>query len=418
MNKHVIVIGGGIVGIATIIWLQRYGCKVTLIDRQITQQAASYGNAGVLASCSIIPVTVPGLLGKAPKMLFSPDQPLFLKWSYLFKLLPWLRKYLAHCNTADVERIAAALAPIIGNSLQDHQALAANTPAAGFVHPDDYLFLYDSEDIFAADRFAWQLREQYHFSWEVLKGDAVTAYDPNLTGNGQILVRMNGHGRIPKPGNYVKALTDYALAQGAELVTGEVADFILGNRGNGRVTGVKTTAQQIIHADAVAITGGIWSGQLTKKIGLNIPVETERGYHLELINPNIMPRAPVMVDSGKFVMTPMDDRLRLAGLVEFAGLQAAASTAPQNLLRKKIRETLPGIQWQDEASWLGHRPAPADSIPLIGKIEHMQGLYAGFGHHHVGLTGGPRTGQLLAQLISGQEPDIDLSLYRPDRFAA
>ena len=413
MSKQVIVIGAGIVGISTTIWLQRYGCKVTLIDRQISKQAASYGNAGVLASCSVVPVTVPGLLGKAPKMLFSPDQPLFLRWSYLLKLLPWLRKYLSHCNIDDVERIATALAPIIANSLHDHQQLANDTPAESFVKPDDYLFLYDSRAYFEADSLAWRLRAEHDFSWDELEGDEVSEYDPNLSGGDQVLVRMHNHGRIPKPGNYVKALTEYTVAQGAELITGEVAEFIKDGQ---RVTGVKTADQQTFAADAVAVTTGIWSPGLTKKLGIHVPVESERGYHVELINPSIMTRAPTMVASGKFVMTPMDNRLRLAGIVEFGGLEAEASGAPHELLRRKVREALPGVEWEEEATWLGHRPAPVDSIPLIGKINHLPGLYTGFGHHHIGLTGGPRTGQLLAQLISGQEPEIDLSPYRPDRF--
>ncbi len=413
MSKHIIVIGAGIVGISTAIWLKRYGCKVTIIDRQIAKQAASYGNAGILAACSVVPVTVPGLLKKAPKMLFSADQPLFLKWSYLLTLLPWLHQYLSHCNVADVERIAAALTPIVGNSLYDHQALAADSPAAAFVHPDDYLFLYDSPAHFKADAFAWKLREQHGFSWEVIEGAAVKAYDPALIGNGQLLVRMNNHGRIPKPGNYIKALTEYAVSLGVELISGEVEDFI---QENSRISGVKASDQQTITADAVAVTTGIWSAGLTKKLGINVPMETERGYHVELINPTIMPRSPVMVTSGKFVMTPMGERLRLAGIVEFGGLEAEPSKVAHDLLRKKIKETLPGISWQDESTWLGHRPAPVDSIPLIGKINQLQDLYVGFGHHHVGLTGGPRTGQLLAQLISGQEPDIDLTPYRPDRF--
>ncbi len=411
--KHVIVIGAGIVGVSTTLWLQRYGCKVTLIDRQISKQAASYGNAGILAACSIIPVTVPGLIAKAPKMLFSPEQPLFLRWSYLFTLLPWLRQYLAHCNQDDVERIAKALMPLIGDSLHHHQALAQGTPAAAFVKPDDYSFLYDSRAAYTADAMAWQLREAYGFSWDVLEGDAVTAYDPNLNGGGQVLVRMHHHGRIPKPGDYVQALTQHALAQGATLIRGEVAEFI--KRGE-CISGVKTADQQSFSADAVAVTTGVWSPGLTRQLGIRVPVESERGYHIELINPNIMPRAPIMVASGKFVMTPMGDRLRLAGIVEFGGLEAEASSAPHTLLRKKVRETLPGIQWEDETSWLGHRPAPVDSIPLIGQIDHLPGLYTGFGHHHIGLTGGPRTGQLLAQLISGQEPAVDLQPYRPDRF--
>ncbi|MFZ1725417.1 MAG: FAD-binding oxidoreductase, partial [Albidovulum sp.] len=158
------------------------------------------------------------------------------------------------------------------------------------------------------------------------------------------------------------------------------------------------------------------SGPLAKQLGLKVPLESERGYHLELWGANIMPRAPVMVASGKFVATPMEGRLRLAGIVEFGGLDAPASAAPFALLKKGIRAAIPGITWQREEEWMGHRPAPADSVPIIGELDHIRGAFTGFGHHHVGLTGGPKTGQILAGLISGKKSNLNLAPYAPSRF--
>ena len=129
-----------------------------------------------------------------------------------------------------------------------------------------------------------------------------------------------------------------------------------------------------------------------------------------------MPRSPVMVASGKFVATPMDGRLRLAGIVEFGGLDAPPSRAPFRLLEYNIRATIPGIEWKEKTEWMGHRPAVADSTPLIGEVPDISGTFVGFGHDHVGLTGGPKTGRLLAQLISGRQPNVDMSPYAPSRF--
>ena len=124
-----------------------------------------------------------------------------------------------------------------------------------------------------------------------------------------------------------------------------------------------------------------------------------------------------MVASGKFVATPMDGRLRLAGIVEFGGLQAAPSRRPYDLLRENIRAAIPGITWEYEVEWLGHRPAPADSIPLIGAVPGVTGAWLGFGHHHVGMTGGPKTGRLLAQMIAGKTLNVGVGAYSPARFA-
>ena len=172
------------------------------------------------------------------------------------------------------------------------------------------------------------------------------------------------------------------------------------------------------HCDGAVLAAGAWSGRLAAKFGLKAPLETERGYHLELWEPSVMPRSPVMVASGKFVATPMDGRLRLAGVVEFGGLKAAPSRAPYRLLEQNIRAAMPGLTWKRTVEWMGHRPSMADSIPVIGEVPGLSGAYAAFGHDHVGLTGGPKTGRIMAQIISGTRPNIDLDPYSPARFMA
>jgi len=412
-QKTIVIIGAGIVGVATAIWLQREGHSVILVDRQDPGEGASHGNGGVLAACSIVPVTVPGLLAKAPRMLFDKNQPLFLKWAYLPKLLPWLRKYLAHANVADTTRIAQAMFPIVGDSLADHQALAQGTPAARYIVPSDYLYVYNSRADFQADSFGWGLRRDAGFTWDELEGAAFNTYDPSFGPHLGFAAKLADHGRISDPGAYVKALAAHAAAQGAQIRRAEVTGLV---RENGRVTGVRAGGETIACDDAVLALGA-WSGPLAQALGLDVPLESERGYHLELWNPSVMPKSPVMVASGKFVATPMEGRLRLAGIVEFGGLQAAPSRRPFDLLRENIRAAMPGITWDHEVEWLGHRPAPADSIPLIGPVPGATGAWLGFGHHHVGMTGGPKTGRMLAQMISGKTLNVDVGAYSPTRFA-
>ena len=411
--RHVAVVGAGIVGVATAIELRRAGLEVTLIDRGEPGEGTSFGNGGVLASCAVVPVTVPGLLKKAPKMLFSRDQPLFLKWSYLPKLLPWLRRYLKHANAADARRIASAMNPIIGDSLADHQSLAAGTPAERWLVPSEYVFLYRDRAAFEADSFVWDIRRDEGFTWREIEGDAVAEFDPNLSADIGFVVALPDHGHITDPGRYVKDLAAHAIEQGANWRQGTVSDVV---QESGRVVGVRIDGETLA-ADAVVIATGAWSRALTDKLGVDIPLESERGYHLELVEPSVMPKVPCMVASGKFVMTPMDGRLRLAGVVEFGGLDAPPSREPVELLRRQALDVLPGITFRETREWLGHRPAPTDSIPVIGELEHLPGAWLGFGHQHVGLTGGPKTGRLLAQMISGNPPNLDMAPYAPERFA-
>ncbi len=412
-GKCVAVIGAGIVGVSTAIWLQRSGNEVTLIDRLGPGEGTSYGNGGILASCSIVPVTVPGLIGKVPSMLMDRNSPLFLRWSYLPKLLPFLRRYLSHCTTSETTRIAAALNDIVGDSLEQHQALAAGTGAEKWLVPSDYLFIYGDRSNYEADAFGWSLRKANGFSWEELEGDAFEAYDPVFAKDLNFAARLPGHGRISDPGRYVKDLAAHFTDQGGRYITAEVSDF---RKTEGAVTGV-VTGQGVIDCGAAVLTAGVWSGPLAKKLGMKVPLESERGYHVELIEPNIMPRSPVMIASGKYVVTPMDGRLRVAGLVEFGGLDAPASKRPIELLLENISKAIPGLTWKDTREWMGHRPAVSDSIPVIGEAPGLKSVFMGFGHHHIGLTGGPKTGRILAGLISGDRPNSDLSAYAPARFA-
>ena len=411
--KTIVIIGAGIVGVSTAIWLQREHHNVILIDKAGPGEGTSYGNGGVLASCSIVPVTVPGLLRKAPKMLVSPTQPLFLKWGYLPRLIPWLTRYLSHANAEDVERIAAALTPIVGDSLNDHKALAAGTGAEKWIVPSDYLFLYENRAHFEGDAFGWDIRRKHGFHWEELEGAAFHAYDPVFSTDIGFAAKLSDHGHVTDPGQYVKDLAAHVEANGGRIIKAAVEDIA---RENGRVTGVRA-GEDTIACDTAIVTAGVWSSPLAKRLGVSVPLESERGYHLELIEPSTMPRSPVMVASGKFVATPLDGRIRLAGIVEFGGLDAPPSRAPFELMRKNARAAFPGVTWKEEAEWMGHRPAPADSIPIIGAVPGIEGAYMGFGHHHIGLTGGPKTGRLLAQLIAGRTPNTDMSVYAPSRFA-
>ncbi len=411
-SQHIVVIGAGIVGVAAAIWLQRDGHHVTLIDREGPAAGTSFGNGGVLASCAVVPVTGPHLPKAAPRMILDRNSPLFVRWSYLPKLAPWLIRYLSNCSTARTTKISNGLAPIVTHSLEEHQALAAGTGAEKWITPSDYLYVYKDRTAFEADSLGWDLRKQHGISWDELEGGDFHAYDPAFSDQMDFAVRMGDHGHITDPGQYVIDLAAAFSKDGGSIVQTDVSDIV---RVDGKVTGIVAGGKTYPCGIAI-IACGAWSGGLAGKLDLKVPMESERGYHVELIEPSIVPRAPVMIASGKFVVTPMDGRLRLAGIVEFGGLEAGPSKAPTELLLRNIRLAMPGLKWKETKTWLGHRPAPADSLPFLGPVPGAAGAYTAFGHHHVGLTAGPKTGRLLADLITGRTPNIDLAPYRPDRF--
>lgn len=411
-KDHIGVIGAGIVGVSTAIRLQRLGYTVTLIDKEGPAAGASYGNAGVLASCASIPVTVPGVIKKAPKMLLDKDGSLFLKYRYLPKLLPWLTKYLSYANTSDLHRIASAINGVVGDSLTEHQQLAKGTIAEKWIKPCDYLYLYEDLAAFEEDKVAWELRKSFGIKWTELKNDAVGDYDPMFSKSFKFAVNLKGHGRINDPGKYIKDLATHFVNQGGKIEKTEITGFKIDD---GQVQWLETNSGKL-NFDQIAICTGAWSGPLAKALGVNVPLESERGYHVELWEPNMIPKATYMDAAGKYVITPMEGRIRLAGIVEFGGLKLKPSQKPFELLLRNIKRTMPDLTWKHTETWMGHRPAPADSIPVIGQSPNAKNAWFAFGHQHIGLTSGPKTGRVLSQMIDGSKSNLDLAQYSPMRF--
>ena len=412
-SQRVAVVGAGIVGVSCALHLQRLGALVTLIDRQEPGHvdAASYGNGGVLARCSVIPVATPGILKKAPSMLMSSDGPLFLRWSYLPRLLPWLVPYLQSSKRESVEYIARNLAPLVFDSVDEHRALAQGTGAERWIRLCEYMFLYESQEAFEHDAFGWGLRREHGFEWDALQGEAIRERNPDLSPNYGFATAMKDHGMIANPGNYVSDLAKGFAAAGGDVIRANVKRV---ETGDDRIV-LKTDGDDII-AEKAVVAAGAWSHSLAKRLGANVPLESERGYHLELTSANRQLTVPVMDAARKFVATPMDGALRLAGVVEFGGLHAPASKGPVDLLVRGAKAMLPGLEYETKQVWMGHRPAPADSLPIIGPAPASRDVHFAYGHHHVGLTAGPKTGRIVAQHLLGLQPNFNIDAYRCDRF--
>ncbi len=412
-HKKVAVIGAGMLGVSTAIWLQRAGHEVSLIDREGVAAGASYGNAGILACSGIIPVTTPGLLFKAPRMLLDPNQPLFLKWSYLPRILPWLVKFLKKANTKDMNHIVSELHKVMYDSVDQHLALAKGTAAERFIQPYSYVHGFTNKAHFKKDEKYFNILRRHGYELIEMQPDEIADFDPALKDKFGYAIRSASDGKITDTGAYIHALADDFESKGGKIIVGEVSEMVLEK---GWATGVRFVDGMVMDSDQIVISSGAWSANLTKKLGLNIPLETERGYHLEFVNPNIELKSPVMVTTGKFGMNSMEGRLRCAGIVELGGLEAKPSRAPFELLKKQVHALFPELEYDEVKEWMGHRPSTPDSLPLIGAFENTANVWAGFGHQHLGLTGGPKTGRWLAQMISGKKPNEDLSAFDPNRF--
>ena len=423
--KPIIVIGAGIAGVATALHLQarlqqrqKHGktSQVILFDRDTPASGASFGNAGVLSAASIVPILQPKLVWQAPAMLASKQQPLFVKWGYMPRLLPWLVRYLPHANHHHLAKAAAALHPLLHDTLREHQALArlAGT-AAKYIKPCHYIYVYKTRAGFKADEVAWRTRKHYGYAWQEYADADLHRYEPLLAGNHNFAASMPKHGQITSPHDYIQALVAGFVRKGGRFIKTEVTAITYDKTHPYKIKAVRAGGKEY-EAAQVVVTSGVWTKRVLARLGIRLPLEAESGYHIDLWQPSQQPRNPLFIMHGKMVLSPMEGRLRLAGIVEFGGISDRQSSAPLDLLMHHVKHIIPNLTWQKQTTWLGHRPLLPDSIPVISPITQVAGLYVACGHHHIGLSAGAKTGRLLASMVLGETPAIDPTPYTIDRF--
>jgi D-amino-acid dehydrogenase len=418
-GRHVAVIGAGAIGAASAIELLRDGHRVTIIEPATPggEQAASYGNAGWLSTHSVIPPAEPGAWKKVPKMLRDPLGPLAVRWSYLPKVLPWLARYLLSGWTeARVETTARALRALLLDAPALHRKLADEAGVGHLIERQGLMHIYPSRAAFDADALGWRIRKRVGVTWMELSADEMRQREPELDPRYQFGVLVEEAGRCRDPGGYVAALAAHARALGAQFVAAKATSLRLQG---GKPVSVVTEGGEVA-CDAVVIAAGAHSKPLAASIGDRLPLETERGYHVMIVNPETGPRTSFMASDAKMVVNWQDNGLRAAGQVEFAGLEAAPNWRRAEILRDHLIGMFPKLPKDLPAErirmWLGHRPSMPDGRPCLGYSRASRDVVYAFGHGHVGLVGSARTGRVVAQLIGGREPEIAIAPFDPKRF--
>ena len=415
--RRVGVIGAGMVGVCIASYLQRDGHSVFIVEAAEPGHGASFGNAGAFNASSVTPMSMPGVMWNVPRSLFDPMGPLSLRWSCLPAIAPWLVRFI-RAGTADkVHAQARALRPLVGATLDALMPLVRDAGAEDLVHRLGHLYVYRSPQGLEKDRLAWELRRENGVEIDEFDADELRQLEPVLSRDyvRGILVRENGH--TSNPLGLVQRLLDHFLRSGGTLERARVVGFGLDG---GRLAAIRTDRGDL-PADTAVICAGIWSKPLAAALGDRIPLETERGYHLMIRNPEIMPRIPTADADGKFVATPMAAGLRFAGTVELAGLTAPPDWRRAHILLEQGRKMLPGLAAdhpEDRVSvWMGHRPSLPNSLPALGPSHASPDVIYAFGHGHVGMTSAPMTGKVVADLVAGRPPSIDIAAFAPTRFA-
>jgi glycine/D-amino acid oxidase-like deaminating enzyme len=415
--RRVGVIGAGMVGVCAASWLQRDGHSVFIVEAGEPGYGASFGNAGALNASSVTPMSTPGVIWNVPRWLFDPLGPLSLRWSYLPAIAPWLIRFIRAGTPEKVHAQARALRPLVGATLEALTPLVRDAHAEDLVHRLGHLYVYRSAQGLERDRLAWQLRRENGVEIDEFDADELRQLEPTLSRDyvRGILVRENGH--TSNPLGLVQRLLDHFLRLGGELNHARALGFRLDGS---RLAAIRTDRGELA-ADAAIVCAGAWSKPLAAALGDPIPLETERGYHLMIRDPEVMPRIPTADADGKFVATPMDTGLRFAGTVELAGLAAPPDWRRARILLEQGRKMLPGLAADHPEErlsvWMGHRPSLPDSLPALGPSRATPDVVYAFGHGHVGMTSAPMTGKVVADLVAGRPPSIDITPFSPSRFA-
>lgn len=412
--KSIAVVGAGIVGVSAALFLQRDGHAVTLIDRKGPAAGASYGNAGGVVSAACAPLGMPGLLWRVPRMLMDPTGPLVLRWRYLPRIAPWLLRLVLASRPARVERIADALAALNGGAVEAWRSLAAQAKLSDLLCPVGWLEVFETDAGLASTAAERDLMARRGVPFEVLNADELRQLEPALAPIFRHGFFMPGCDFVANPGRAVEGLVADFVGRGGRLVQAEVSGFSLGERPY-RVLGPSGAVGE---ADAIVLAAGAWSRGLARRLGVSVPLDTERGYHLMLPPVDRGLGRPTIHGELSFALCPMEHGTRLTSQVEFAGLDAPPDFRRVRGLLGAVKRMLPAVETEERSAWLGHRPSLPDSLPAIGPVEGAPGVYVGFGHGHLGLTQGPVTGRILADLVAGRDPGIDMRPYRPDRWSA
>ena len=408
-----IVIGGGIIGAASAYYLAERGARVVLLERGELCSGASYGNAGWIFPSHGTPLPAPGVIRQALRWLFDPESPFYVKPRLDLELARWL---FGFARAATATRALATLRLNRELSLAS-LALCAELEARpgidfGFVRRG-LLVLCESEAGLAAAHHELEVLRTLGGEGRAVSSAEVPALAPRVAGAvaGGVFFPVDAH---VQPARLVEALAGLATARGARVLTGH--EVLALEREGRRIARVRTTRGDFASSEVV-IAGGAWSPGLARQLGLRLPVQGAKGYSITVRCPSDFGEIPLMLAESKVFVTPMGELLRFGGTLELAGLDLSVNLRRVSAVQRAIARVLPGVESAPHVeTWRGLRPLTPDDRPILGRPRAFENLVVATGHGMSGISQGVITGKLVAELVGGDRPSLDVTAFSPDRF--
>lgn len=407
-----VIIGAGIIGTAIAHDLQKRGRQVVLVDRDAPGMGASFGNMASIAVTEFMPASRPSVWRQIPGWMLDPEGPVRVRPAYMPRLVPWFLRFIAASRPSKLRVLEAQGAVLCARALDDTLDLLRETGLSDQISAEGCLSLYTDEAEFRADRDHIEILERFGFAHERLTGDQARDLEPALSDKIGMAVLFPQNRSMKDPHKLVLALAERFTALGGRIERAEVSGFERAEA----IRAVVLKDGRRLQADEVVIAAGAYSARLSHDLDEPMPLETERGYHTQIMDPGISMRHSIIWPARAFMVTPTAGGIRVGGTVEMAGLEAPPDYRRSKITVKRAREALPGLRVEQTSEWMGHRPAFPDTVPVMSASAKTRGLFYATGHGHLGLTYAATTARLMGDLITGATPPVDMAPYRINRF--
>ncbi|MFD0859094.1 NAD(P)/FAD-dependent oxidoreductase [Roseovarius aquimarinus] len=406
MTRNVIVVGAGVIGLSIALEAQSRGLAVRVIDRTGPAAGASAGNAGAFAFADILPLASPRIMRQAPKWLLDPLGPLSVPVAYAPRLLPWMWRFWRASRPAQVAASTVAQTAMMRHAQATLDGFLARAGASNMLRREGQLQVYEGGAQFDASLEGWRAREEGGVAFRHLEGDEIRQMQPGLSPRFTHATFTPGWATIDEPKLYVETLAGKFVADGGEIIIADAEALT--------EEGLRSSAGEM--SGRVVIAAGAHSHHLARSAGVRIPLETERGYNTTLPHGGIELRQHITFPAHGFVISKLNGRLRVGGAVELGGLTAPPNYKRADAMLRKAKAFLPGLDITGGTQWMGFRPSLPDSLPAIGPLPGHPNVICAFGHGHLGLTQSTATADIVADLLTGKAPGIDMAPFSPARF--
>ena len=412
-KADVLILGAGIVGVSAALHLQQRGREAILVDKHgLAGEETSYGNAGLIECASVFPYMFPRDLNQIVRYALNRSADVHYQWSGLPFFLPWLMRYFLASSPEGTLRSAMAALPLIKRSLPEHEALIAEAGVPHLLRRTGWIKLFRSDASLSKNLTELERAKHYGVEADILDQTAIAAREPNLSGDFAGAIHWPSPGFVPDPGGLAKAYAALFERKGGRFEIGDARTLEQCAAG-WRITGPSRS----LVAREVVVALGPWSDEVFRPLGYPIPLGIKRGYHLHLApRGNAVLNHPVLDSDSGFLLAPMNRGIRLTTGAEFAGRHAPPTPVQIARTLPVARDLFPFGDAIDEKPWMGSRPCLPDMLPVIGRAPRHAGLWFDFGHQHHGLTLGPASGRLLAEMMTGEEPFADPGPFAAERF--